>query len=422
MKIAPPWSASPESPARVAGAYVCTPSLPAVEMIMATTHAYFATCPKHLELLLEEELKGLGARKVRQTVAGVFFEGPLEVGYRAVMWSRLANTVLLQLKTFAAPTPEALYEGVRSIAWDEHLALEGTLAVNFTSKNSEITHTHFGALKVKDAIVDQFRDAFGTRPSVDVREPDVKINCHVDRNEATVSIDLAGDSLHKRSYRADSGSAPLKENVAAAVLIRAGWPELAKQGAPLFDPMCGSGTLLIEGALMAADCAPGLVRDHFGFDGWLQHDELVWARVLAEAQERYEIGRPKLGVYVGTDIDGAILRTARVNTEKAGLDAIIRYSRRPVTDISPPMLAKRPGLVVTNAPYGERLGADGEAVQTHIELGEALKGRFGGWQASVLTGSKELGFKLGVRADKVYAFYNGALECVLLNFSLRERR
>ncbi|TXD33586.1 hypothetical protein FRC98_20370 [Lujinxingia vulgaris] len=391
-------------------------------MTMATTHSFFATCPKHLELLLEEELKGLGARKVRQTVSGVFFEGPIEVGYRAVMWSRLANTVLLQLKSFRAPSPEALYEGVRTIAWDEHLSVDGTLAVNFTSRNSEITHTKFGALKVKDAVVDQFRDSFGRRPSVDLRQPDVKINCHIDRDEATISIDLAGESLHKRSYRADSGTAPLKENVAAAVLIRAGWPELAKEGAPLFDPMCGSGTLLIEGALMAADCAPGLVRDSFGFDSWLQHDELVWAKILAEAQERFEIGRPKLGTYVGTDIDGSILRTARANTEKAGLDAIIRYSRRPVTEIAPPMLATRPGLVVTNAPYGERLGGDGEAEQTHRELGESLKGRFGGWQASVLTGSKELGFKLGVRADKVYSIYNGALECVLLNFSLRERR
>ncbi|WP_158542590.1 THUMP domain-containing protein [Lujinxingia litoralis] len=386
---------------------------------MSTTHAFFATCPRNLELLLEEELRGLGAKKVRQTVAGVHFEGPLQTGYRALLWSRLANSVLLELKRFAAPSPEALYDGVRTIAWDEHLAVDSTLAVNFTARNSQITHTKFGALKVKDAVVDQFRERFGSRPSVDLRRPDLKINCHVEKDQATLSIDLAGDSLHKRSYRADKGRAPLKENVAAAVLIRAGWPALAREGAPLFDPMCGSGTLLIEGALMAADCAPGLVRDDFGVDGWLQHDELAWARERARAQERFEAGRRGLGVYVGTDIQGSILRTARANTEKAGLDAIIRYSRKPVTEIVPPMHADRPGLVVTNAPYGERLGADGQAEQAHRELGASLKSRFGGWQASVLTGSKELGFELGVRADKIYSIYNGRLECKLLNFSLR---
>lgn len=381
-------------------------------------HKYFATVPRNLERMLAEELAELGAQEVRHTHAGVHFEGPLEVGYRAVLWSRLANAVLLEIGHFPALTPEDLYAGTRSIAWDEHLGVNSTLAVNFTSRNSEISHTRFGALKVKDGVVDQFRDAFGVRPSVKPQEPDVQINCHLDANEATMSIDLSGSSLHRRGYRQDTGAAPLKENVAAAVLLRARWPELAAEGRPLFDPMCGSGTLLIEGAMMAADQAPGLLRDYFGFLKWRGHDEKLWVRLKQEATERARQGMSRLPQIQGSDMAVGVLKSARENARAAGFGEAIGVERRKVEAIEPIAGRGWPGLMVTNAPYGERLGSEAEAISVHKELGEVLKERFSGWQVSVLTGSKELGFELGMAADKVYQLYNGRLEVLLLNFTV----
>lgn len=382
---------------------------------------FFATVPRHMELLLAEELQELGARDVQHTVAGVAFTGPLEVGYRAVLWSRLANTVLVQLKTFPASTPEELYDGARQIPWDKHLGVDSTFAVTFTTIRSEITHTKYGALKVKDAVVDQFREAFNKRPSVELSQPDVRINCHVDKDEATLSIDLAGDSLHRRSYRQSSGKAPLKENVAAALLLRAKWPRMAAEKKPIVDPMCGSGTILIEAALMAADHAPGLLRDYFGFQGWRQHNEGVWQKLIDEAEKRRQAGMKNLGTYRGSDINKSVILDAQKNVEAAGLQDFIHLDRQSIAVLTPPSKTTPPGLVVTNAPYGERLGDDEEAVALHRELGAVLKEKFPGWKASVFTGSEELGFKLGMRAHKVYKLYNGSLECLLLNFDIRDR-
>lgn len=384
---------------------------------MSKIYDFFATTPKNLEGLLFEELKELGAQDVKETVSGVYFRGPLSLGYKAVMWSRLANSILMPLKTFPAPTPEALYKGVRSISWDEHLSVDGTLAVTFTSSRSQITHTHYGALRVKDAIVDQFRKAFERRPSIDLEKPDLRINCHLDRDKATISIDLSGSSLHRRAYRTDTSKAPLKENVAAAVLLRARWPEIAAEGGPLVDPMCGSGTLLIEAALMAADHAPGLLRDYFGFQGWRLHDPKIWSKIVADARRRADEGLKNLPPIYGSDISNSALHTARNNIEAAGLTRHISLQRLKVRDLAPPRNTP-PGLVVSNAPYGERIGTAQEALKVHEELGAALKERFPNWRASVLTGSKELGFAINLKADRYYTLYNGSLECILLNFSI----
>ena len=388
---------------------------------MSTLHRYFATVPRNLECLLATELEELGAQEVQHTHAGVHFQGPLEVGYRATLWSRLANSILLNLATVPAATPEELYEGVRQQDWSAHMRPDGTLKVSFTSVRSEITHTRYGALKVKDAIVDQFRDNWEMRPSVDLNRPDLHVNCHVDGDEATLSVDLAGESLHRRGYRADSGKAPLKENVAAAVLLRSGWQELNREGRPLFDPLCGSGTLLIEGALLAADCAPGLFRDYFGFDRWLQHDRDLWATVLKEAEDRAAVGKSRLSQITGSDLRSSVLRSARQNAENAGLGDKIHFEQKALRDIEPPAGRGWPGLLVANAPYGERLGTEESAMILHRELGEVLTERFGGWKVSLLTGSKELGFELGLSADKVYRLYNGRLECLLLNFRIFDR-
>ena len=226
---------------------------------------FFATVPRGMEPLLADELRALGAHAVNMGRAGVAFRGELATGYRACLWSRTASRILLPLTRFPAPTPEALYDGIRAIPWEEHLAPEGTLTVDFTLAQSQITHSHFAALKVKDAVVDRFRDLFGVRPSVDRERPDLRLNVYLYRDSARVSLDLSGESLHRRGYRDEGAAAPLKENLAAAILLFAGWPELASAGAPFVDPLCGSGTLPIEAALIAGDIAPGLLRHAFRF-------------------------------------------------------------------------------------------------------------------------------------------------------------
>jgi 23S rRNA (guanine2445-N2)-methyltransferase / 23S rRNA (guanine2069-N7)-methyltransferase len=235
---------------------------------------FFATTPKGLELLLVEELRALGAEFVAEKLAGVEFSGELEVAYKACLWSRLANRILMPLKQIPASTPEELYAGVQTIEWDEHLNADATLLINFVSSQSNITHTLFGAQKVKDAIVDQLRQKYNTRPSVARDKPDVSINVYLHKNMATIGIDLSGESLHKRGIRVEHGIAPLKENLAAAILLRSGWKAVSAVGGTLIDPMCGSGTLLIEAAQMAANIAPGLSRDYFGFLSWKKHDKI----------------------------------------------------------------------------------------------------------------------------------------------------
>ncbi|WP_372522944.1 bifunctional 23S rRNA (guanine(2069)-N(7))-methyltransferase RlmK/23S rRNA (guanine(2445)-N(2))-methyltransferase RlmL [Sulfuricaulis sp.] len=377
---------------------------------------FFATCPKGIEPLLADELRALAAEGVRETRAGVAFEGALATAYRACLWSRLANRILLPLKSFPAPSPEALYEGVQTIAWKEHLAPEGTLAVDFTASQSAITHSHYGALKVKDAIVDQLRDEFGARPSVDTAQPDVRVNVYLLRDEATISLDLSGESLHRRGYRTQTVEAPLKENLAAAILMRAHWPGIAKEGGALVDLMCGSGTLLIEGALIAADAAPGLARQYFGFLNWKQHDVAIWSELIEEAHNRREAGLEKLPPIHGYDHDPLAIRSARDNLKRAGLGNLVTAERRELSACAPEEAPT--GLVVANPPYGERLGDAGDMPALYAELGAQLKTCFPGWHAAVFTGNPELGKVMGLRAIKMHTLYNGAIECKLLHFDI----
>lgn len=369
-----------------------------------------------MESLLADELRSLGAAAVRETRAGVSFEGDLALGYRACLWSRLASRVLLPLARFAAPSADALYAGVQSIAWRDHLATEGTLAVDASTTQSAITHSHFAALKIKDAIVDQLRTAAGTRPSVDTERPDVRVNLYLQRDEATLSLDLSGDSLHRRGYRAHGVEAPLKENLAAAILLRAGWPALAQQNAPLVDPLCGSGTLPIEAALIAGDVAPGLLRAHFGFLHWRGHDAAAWDALLTEARERRDAGRARLPVIRGYDIDPRAITAARKNLARAELGDCITFEIGAITECA----AETPtaGLVVANPPYGERLGEAHELPALYTDIGNALKRCYPGWRAAVFTGNPELGKHLGMRARKMHTLYNGAIECRLLHFEI----
>ncbi|MHB8311119.1 MAG: THUMP domain-containing protein, partial [Metallibacterium sp.] len=250
----------------------------------------FITCAKGLEELLRDELTQLGLVDARATVAGVYAGGGLEAAYRVCLYSRLASRVLLPLAQFAAGAARDLHAGVQGIDWSTLLAPDGSLTVDANLSQSALTHSQFAAQTVKDAIVDQFRDACGVRPSVDREQPDVRVNLHVRRDQAALSLDLSGAPLHQRGWRLQQGAAPLKENVAAAMLLRARWPETYAAGGVLFDPMCGAGTLLIEAALMSAGVAPGLTRVAFGFERWRGHDAALWQRLRAEAEQSARAG------------------------------------------------------------------------------------------------------------------------------------
>lgn len=378
----------------------------------------FATCPKGLELLLVEELRNLGAHDPKEKLAGVAFSGDINIAYRACLWSRLANRILLHLSDFSATSPEELYAGIQTIVWDRHIRPTGTLSVKFICTQSNITHSLFGAQKVKDAIVDQLRAQYGVRPDVATECPDVSVHVLLRRDMASVSIDLSGESLHKRGYRLAQGIAPLKENLAAAILLRSGWQEIAKKEGTLLDPMCGSGTLLIEAALMACDIAPGLHRDYFGFLGWKQHNENTWKELHNEAVSRLEEGRSRMPRIIGYDIDGDMIKIAHENIERIGLEDKIHVEKKSLDDCK--LLARmQPGLVVVNPPYGERLGDEDDLLLLYRALGDKLKTEFSGWEAGMFTGNPALGKKMGLRSYHRYKLFNGLIPCELLLFHVQ---
>lgn len=380
----------------------------------------FATCGRGIEPLLAAELTGFGAAQCKERNSGVSFQADLSTAYRACLWSRLASRVLLPLSHFPATTPEELYQGAQAISWREQFDLQKTFAIEVAGRSETITHTQFAGLKVKDAIADRFRADTGKRPDVDTDNPDIRVHLHLSKAEATLSLDLSGAALHERRYRKLSVEAPLKENLAAAILTRAGWLELAKTDAPLLDPMCGSGTLVIEAALMAADVAPGLRRQRFGFECWRGHDYGAWQSLLAEAAQRREAGLAALQPrFFGQDLAPSAITSAQDNAKRAGVDAAIRWQVQDAITALPP--ATVPGLLVCNPPYGERLGTESELIKLYSLFGENLKRNFGGWHIAVFTSRDDLSPRLGLRADKINSLYNGAIACKLLQFNIAAR-
>ncbi|MDD2863712.1 MAG: bifunctional 23S rRNA (guanine(2069)-N(7))-methyltransferase RlmK/23S rRNA (guanine(2445)-N(2))-methyltransferase RlmL [Methylococcales bacterium] len=385
------------------------------------SYQFFATTPKALEDILITELRALGISQLKATTAGVAFSGDLESAYRVCLWSRVANRVLLVLSTFDVRSQDDLYRAVQQINWFEHFNADGSFAVSFSSKNSTvITNSHFGALKVKDAIVDQMRAKFGVRPSIDTQHPNLRINVHLNGEKAELSLDLSGESLHRRGYRDVSIEAPMKENLAAAMLLRCGWQKLAEQGASLLDPMCGSGTLLLEAAMIAADVAPALGREYFGFLGWKKHDKECWQNLRRDAEWRKIVGIKKLPMIIGFDKNKNTVHTALKHVANAGLEGKIHIERRDISDAKPPASWQK-GLVVCNPPYGERLGDEAETAILYEQFGQTLKNNFVGWQAALIISNPELGFRLGIRSHKPITLFNGALECRLLRLNIEEK-
>jgi len=376
----------------------------------------FATCPKNLEGLLETELASLGAHATKQTVAGVKFTGDLETAYRACLWSRLANRILLPLTTFPARSTDDLYYGIKRIKWLEHFTPQATFVVTFNGESAFMRNTHFGELKVKDAIVDYMRDQCGKRPNIDKHHPDLHINVYLRNENITVYLDLSGESLHRRGYRSNAGVAPLKENLASAILYRAGWHTGNYE--VFLDPMCGSGTLAIEAALIAKNVAPGLSRKTFGFTRWLKHDAKLWQKLLQEAISKQR-KKTTMKIY-GYDSNAHMIATAKRNAQLAGVTNWVEFAVKKINDCTAPPSTNH-GIIVTNPPYGERLGIKSELVSLYQDFGNTLKQNFPNWSVAVFAGNPELCKEMRMRSHKEYQFFNGALPCKLLLFMVNNR-
>jgi 23S rRNA (guanine2445-N2)-methyltransferase / 23S rRNA (guanine2069-N7)-methyltransferase len=387
---------------------------------MLTKHTFFATCPKNVEDLLAFELGALGALSTKPTKAGVAFQGTMETGMAACLWSRVASRIFLPLAQFSVSDVQTLYEAIRKMPWEDHLDPSKTIAVDAKVSSSDIRHSWYAALKTKDAIVDRFRDRCGSRPSVKTVQPDLRINVHVFKQSATVSLDLSGESLHLRGYRIQRGTAPLKENLAAAILMRSGWLGMVAGGRPFIDPMCGSGTIPIEAAFMAGDVAPGLRRTHFGFLGWTEFKRGIWRQLLTEAHFRANDGMKHLPPIKGYDIDEQVLRVARGNLKRAGLEDKIILERRDALSLDSPGSSGVTGLVVANPPYGERQGDKGDLKFLYAGLGKVLREKYPGWRAVIFTSEPELAKETGLKAHKKHVLYNGSMRCELLHFNIHD--
>lgn len=383
---------------------------------MAKQHKFTVTAARGMLPLLAEELKQLGIKQSKQEQGNIRFTGSLEDAYKVCLWSRVAIRVLMPIATIRAESPEQLYEGVTALPWEDHLEVEeGTLAVDFNSFRSKIKHNQYGAQKVKDAIVDRFRALTGIRPSVDLHQPDIRVNVYLRHNQATISIDLSGDSLHRRSYRARNTEAPLKEHLAAAILLSAEWPRLARQGWGLVDPMCGSGTFLIEAAMMAADIAPGILRDYYGFSYWKQHDKDAWKKLKADAERRRQAGLARIPLILGGDADPKAVDAARANIAEAGLSDWIQVAQRRLLDWPAEAQALPPmGLLVCNPPYGERMGDADSLPRLYESLGDIMRESLPGWRSAVITDKPQLGKFTGLTLFESVPFDNGPIECEVL--------
>lgn len=370
---------------------------------------YFATVARGLEPIAAQELERLGAQEIRPDFTGVHFVGNLALLYRVNLWARTLFRVLVTVRKFPCPNANALYQEIQNIAWEQYLNPDNTLAVNATGGSRSLNHTHFTALQVKNAIVDQQSRQFGQRSSVDTQNPDLLINVHIHQDHCTLSLDSSGTSLHRRGYRPAMGLAPLKETLAAALLDMAQWePSL-----PFLDPLCGSGTLPLEASLKALNIAPGLFRQQFAFEKWRNFDQQLWSQLLDEAQtsQLTELKAP----IIGSDRDPEILHQAENNAQRCGVAHQVKFTLRRLQTIEAPA---EHGVIICNPPYGERLGNAQELGDFYKQLGDVFKQRFTGWTAFVLTGNKELAKRVGLKASRRIPVYNGSIPCTFLKYEL----
>ena len=370
---------------------------------------YFATTSRGLEEVLAAELAELGGSRIAIAAGGVAFSGNLPLCYRANLWLRTANRVLLSLSAFPAPTPDALYEGTKALPWPDLFPVDARFAVEAAVRDSGITHSHFAAQKAKDAVVDRFRERLRRRPDVDTVDPQVRIHLRIFRDECTLSLDTSGESLNRRGYRADPTEASLRETLAAGMVMLTGWDG----NGPLADPMCGSGTIPIEASLLSAGRAPGLLRSSFGFQRLAGYDRKEWERLVAEARERARAA-PRSRIE-GSDRSGEAVRGALRNARRAGVDGWVRFRTLEIREFAPEGAA---GTILCNPPYGVRMEGGPEAESFYRAMGEAFKKRCRGWTAWVLSGNPEVTRFIGLKASRRIPLRNGPIDCRLLKYEL----
>src|SRR6266849_3399089 len=372
---------------------------------------YFATCARGIEPVLAGELRELGAGNIEQGRGGVHFSGDQALLYQANLWLRTAIRVLWPILEAHVESPEELYDAVRSIDWSQYLTPDHTLAVDCNVRDSRITHSKYAALKTKDAICDQFVDRCGRRPSVDVDKPMVGFNLHIYKDQAVLSLDSSGDSLHKRGYRPILTKAPLNEALAAAIVFLTGW----KEDMPFVDPMCGSGTLPIEAAWLALRRPPGLTRKHFGFQGWMDYDVKLWTGLRDKA--RRGVLKKLPAPIFGSDIRKDAIAFSRGNARAAGIGHLIEFQVSDVREFHPP--SGLPGTIICNPPYGERIGEEKDLKPLYRTLGEVLQKRCSGWTAFVFTGNASLAKCIDMKPAARIPLFNGKIPCQLLRFDLK---
>ncbi len=365
-----------------------------------------------MEELVSKEIQDCGGSEVETSPGAVSWRGDLEAAYRLCLWSRFSSRILLQLLEFEAPDTDALYQHAGTIDWDSHFTADTDFAVFATLSKSPITHSQFAALRIKDAIVDQFRARTGKRPNVNTKKPSIRINLHVQGTVASLAFDLSGESLHRRGYRISGGEAPLKETLAAAIVSLTGWDMKTPEHFSLMDPMCGSGTLLIEAAMIFGDIAPGLQRKTFGFMSWLRHKRHIWDRLVNEALEREELAQDKKWpLIIGYDADPIVINAARKNIIQVGLEDKITVKQGQLATLKCP---SQEGLMVVNPPYGERL-EDKETVRHLYKcFGRVLRDNFPGWDIGFFTSNPDLGDMLRAKWVNRVRLYNGPIRCRLL--------
>lgn len=374
----------------------------------------FVSAAKGLEYLLETELKSLGLHITQVNPQGVYGEANLTVVYQICLWSRLANRVQLILFSGQAHEEKGLYQLCQQFHWQTVFTADKTLAIEFHGSSTHIRNTMFGAQVIKDAIVDHFRALSGQRPMVEKENPQIRIHAYLKNDTLTVSFDLTGYSLHQRGYRKQAGEAPLKETLAAAMLLRANWPQLAEKNYAFYDPFCGSGTVVIEAAMMAAQIAPGLLRQDQSLIHWVQHQEPLWERLRTQALQQIKPSKVKLK---GSDAQGSLINIARHNAELAGVLPMVEFSQLMLKDIQS---QAEQGLLICNPPYGERLQDATQLVPLYQQLGAVAHANFKGWQMAFLTTNPMLAKAVGLRSGKQYTLFNGPLECKLYCLDLNQ--
>lgn len=360
-----------------------------------------------LEQVLAEELRALGAEEIEVLNRAVQFTGDIALMYEANYCLRSALSIICPLVTFKATNEDVLYVKIREINWKQFLDEGGTLAIDSSVHSSYFKHSKYVALRAKDAIVDQFREKTGVRPSVDLEDPDLRLNLHIADDKVTLSLDSSGDSLHRRGYRKGTNIAPLNEVLAAGMVLLSGW-----NGKSHFvDPMCGSGTIVIEAALYALNIPPGSIRDKFGFMNWKTFNDKLWNQVKEKALSRIKTSEYE---FIASDISGKSLNIAKENIEAAGLSGKIKLIKKPFQKLNPP---RGKGIIIMNPPYGERMKKR-EIDDFYKSIGDQLKSNYPGYEAWILSANRQAMKHIGLRTSKKIPLYNGPLECRFQKYEL----